>query len=107
MRVPLACVLSLLILVAVCAAQSDEPCISGPAITVSDSDGVTTKTLTFSGSFGKLNAHVFLPDTSKSVPGVAFSHSAIQYADSRADLMLFARALARAGWDFRCGGSSV
>lgn len=97
MRYPGACLLSLLALAVICSAQSEKPCVASPAVTLSDVDGVTTKTVSFSGSFGKLTAHVFLADTAEPVPGIAFSQSAIQYADSRTDLLPFARALARAG----------
>lgn len=88
---------SLVLFAGICMAQPDKPCVASPAVTLSDADGVTTKTVSFSGSFGKLSAHVFLPDTAEPVPGIAFSQSTIQYADSRTDLLPFARALALAG----------
>jgi hypothetical protein len=49
------------------------------------------------GPSGKLSAHVFIPDRAEPVPGFAFSHSSIQYPDSRTYLLLFARTVARAG----------
>jgi len=97
MCVHLVSITLLLLSVGPCIAQSDEPCAPGPATTISDRDGVTAKALTFAGSSGKFSAYVFLPDTAKPVPGIAFSHSAIQYSDSRTNLLPFARALARAG----------
>jgi hypothetical protein len=78
-------------------AQSEKPCVAGPAATLSDRDGVTTKTVSFTGSFGRFTAHVFLPDTAEPVPGIAFSYSSIQYTDSLTNLVPFAHALARAG----------
>jgi hypothetical protein len=78
-------------------AQSVPTCKAGPASTIDDRDGVTARVVSFQGSFGKLTAHVFIPDTAEAVAGIAFSHSSIQYADSRIDLLPFARAMARAG----------
>lgn len=80
-----------------CLAQYFPTCNPGPASTVEDRDGVTTEVVSFQGTFGKLTAHVFLPDTAEPVAGIAFSHSSIQYADSRTDLLPFARAMGRAG----------
>jgi hypothetical protein len=97
MRLSWASLFALTILTVPAVAQSERPCVAGPAVTLSDLDGVTTKTLSFSGAFGKITAHVFLPDTAEPVPGIAFSYSAIQYADSLTDLLPFAHALARTG----------
>ena len=97
MRSSWACLLVLPLIATTCFAQSDKPCLAGPVVTLSNRDGVTTKTVSFTGSFGKRTAHVFLPDTTEPVPGIAFSYSSIQYEDSLTDLRPFARALARAG----------
>ncbi len=72
-------------------------CAVTQAFVVGDHDGVTEKNIAFQGSSGKMSAHAFIPDRAEPVPGFAFSHSAIQYPDSRTDLLLFARALARGG----------
>src|SRR6516165_7966149 len=90
-------VLSVLALAGFCLAQTEEACVASPAATVSHGDHVIAKTVLFTGDFGKMTAHVFLPDTTQPVPGIAFSQSAIQYSDSQTDLLPFARALARAG----------
>jgi hypothetical protein len=80
-----------------CVAQSVPTCKADAASTIDDRDGVTARVVSFQGSSGKLTAHVFVPDTTEPVPGIAFSHSSIQYADSLTDLLPFARAMARAG----------
>jgi len=92
-----ACFLALPLITVIGIAQSGKPCLAAPAATLSDRDGVTTKTVSFTGSFGKRTALAFLPDTEEPVPGIAFSQSSIQYSDSVTDLRPFARALARAG----------
>ncbi len=97
MRLSWACLLALTAISAPSVAQSQKPCVAGAAATLSDRDGVTTKTVSFTGEFGKGTAYVFLPDNADAVPGIAFSYSAIQYEDSLTDLHPFARALARAG----------
>lgn len=97
MRLSWASLFALTILTIPAVAQSERPCVAGPAVTLSDRDGVTTKTVSFTGAFGKLTAHVFLPNITEPVPGIAFSYSSIQYPDSLTDLLPFARALARAG----------
>lgn len=97
MRFSWRCLLALILISAPSFAQFEKPCVVGPTATLSDRDGVTTKTVSFRGAFGKLTAHVFLPDITEPVPGIAFSYSSIQYADSLTDLRPFARALARAG----------
>ncbi|HYM78413.1 MAG TPA: hypothetical protein VE377_20735 [Candidatus Dormibacteraeota bacterium] len=97
MRSSWACLLALPLIATTCTAQSDKPCVAGRVATLSDRDGVTTKTVSFTGKFGRVTAHVFLPDTAEPVPGIAFSYSSIQYEDSLTDLRPFARALARAG----------
>ena len=78
MRSSWACLLVLPLIATTCFAQSDKPCLAGPVVTLSNRDGVTTKTVSFTGSFGKRTAHVFLPDTTEPVPGIAFSYSSIQ-----------------------------
>jgi hypothetical protein len=80
-----------------CVAQPVPTCKAGAASTIDDRDGVTARLVSFQGSFGKLTAHIFVPDTTEPVPGIAFSHSSIQYADLLTDLLPFARAMARAG----------
>ena len=85
------------LLVGVAVAQSGSACKAGPASKIDDRDGLTVETVSFQGSFGRLSAHVFVPDTADPVPGIAFSHSSIQYTDSVTDLLPFARAMARAG----------
>ena len=80
-----------------CVAQSVPSCKAGAASTIEDRDGVTARVVSFQGSSGKLTAHVFVPDTTEPVPGIAFSYSSIQYADSLTDLLPFARAMARVG----------
>jgi len=97
MRSGSACLLSMLLCAGISFCQSEKPCVAGQALTLSDADGVTTKLVFLSGTFGKLSAHVFLPNTKEPVPGIAFSQSAIQYPDSRTNLLPFARALAQAG----------
>jgi len=97
MRPSCACLLAFAVITVPSVAQSEKPCVAGLAATLSDRDRVTTKTVSFTGSFGTLTAHVFLPDTAEQVPGIAFSYSSIQYPDSLTDLLPFARALARAG----------
>jgi hypothetical protein len=97
MRLSWAYILALIVISAPSFAQSEKPCLVGPTATLSDRDGVTTKTVSFTGAFGNLTAHVFLPDITEPVPGIAFSYSSIQYVDSLTDLRPFARALARAG----------
>lgn len=92
-----ASLLALLSIAVSCIAQSEKPCSAGPAVTLSDRDGVTEKVLSFSGSFGTRSAHVFLPHSRERVPGIVFSQSAIQYEDSQTDVIPFARALARVG----------
>jgi hypothetical protein len=72
-------------------------CTAGPVSTIDDRDGVTIKTISLRGDFGRVDAHIFLPDTPDPVAGIAFSYSSIQYADSRTDLLPYARTLARAG----------
>jgi hypothetical protein len=83
--------------IASCLAQTVSSCRADAAVTIDDREGVTVKTVTFEGNFGRLRAYVFIPDTKEAVPGIAFSQSAIQYADSRTDLRPFARAMALAG----------
>lgn len=92
-----ACLVALTVITVPSVAQSKKACVAGPAITLSNRDGVTTKTVSFTGAFGKLTAHVFLPNITEPVPGIAFSYSSIQYADSPTDLLPFAHALARTG----------
>jgi hypothetical protein len=72
-------------------------CAVSQAFLVGDRDGVTEKNIVFQGLSGRMSAHAFIPDRAGPVPGFAFSHSSIQYPDSRTDLLLFARALARGG----------
>jgi hypothetical protein len=83
--------------IASCLGQTAPSCKAGAALTLDDREGVTVKTVTFEGNFGRLRAYVFIPDTKEAVPGIAFSQSAIQYADSRTALRPFARAMALAG----------
>jgi hypothetical protein len=79
------------------AAQSVPTCKAAAASTIDDRDGVSAKVVSFQGPFDKLTAHVFVPDASEPVAGIAFSHSSIEYADAFTDLLPFARAMARAG----------
>ena len=97
MRLSSAYVFALIVISAPSFAQSEKPCVAGPTATLSDRDGVTSKTVSFTGSFGRLTAHVFLPDTAEAVPGIALSYSSIQYTDSLTDLLPFGHALARTG----------
>lgn len=78
-------------------AHTAPTCTASLAVTIDDREGVTVKTVSFHGPRGPLSAYVFVPDTEEPVAGIAFSQSAIQYADSRTDLRPFARALALAG----------
>jgi len=55
-------------------------------VTISDRDGVTIKIVTLVTPSSRLRARVFVPDKPGSLAGIAFSHSSIQYADSRTDL---------------------
>jgi len=92
--------LSLLLLLLTSIAYAELPnftCSADRPVTISDRDGVTIKTVTIVAPSGKLNARVFVPGEPGPLAGIAFSHSSIQYADSRTDLFSFARALARAG----------
>lgn len=89
--------LSVLALIASIGVAQTKTCVPGPAVTIDDRDGVTAKTISFQGLHGPLSAHAFIPDRSEPMPGFAFSHSSIKYADSQTDLLLFGRALARTG----------
>lgn len=89
--------LTFVLWIASCFAQTIPTCKSDTAVTIDNREGVTVKTVSFQGDFGRLRAYVFIPDTDEPVPGVAFSQSAIQYSDSLTDLRPFARALALAG----------
>ena len=93
-----ATLLASLLVTSICYAQAPhEGCSAGPATIVSHRDGITVKTVSFSGKSWTVTAHVFLPDADGPIPGIAFSQSAIHYADSTTDLLAFAHALARAG----------
>ena len=89
--------LFLLALLANIGVAQSRNCVVSSAFVVGDRYGVTEKRIAFQSLSGKMSAHVLIPDRSDPVPGFAFSHSSIQYPDSRTDLLLFARALARAG----------
>lgn len=68
---------------------------------IEDRDGVTVQRVSFTDVSGKVpvevSAHVFIPDNSGTVAGIAFSFSAIQNWDTRTDLLPLAWTLARAG----------
>jgi hypothetical protein len=89
--------LLLLALISSIGVAQTKNCAVSQASLVGDRDGVTEKKIAFQGLSGRMSAHAFIPDRSEPVPGFAFSHSSIQYPDSRTDLLLFARALARGG----------
>ena len=79
-----------------CAAQF-APCKASKPSTVGHRDGITELELTFIEPTGEARAHVFVPDSDSPVPGIVFSHSAIQGVNARVDLLRFARGLALAG----------
>ena len=73
------------------------PCNAGKATTVGHADGITFQRVTFKESYGEVAASVFIPDSENPLPGIIFSHSAIQGLNHRTNLLRFALALARAG----------
>jgi hypothetical protein len=96
MRSLLALALAIVSLCAVAAAQF-KPCEFGEAVTVGKTEGVTVRRVSLLESTGEVSATVYLPDSSEPVPGILFSHSAIQGPSSQTELQRFALALARAG----------
>jgi hypothetical protein len=61
------------------------------------SEGIAISRVSWIEPSGEVGASVFIPDSSDSLPGIVFSHSAIHGAAANADLLGFAWALARAG----------
>jgi hypothetical protein len=78
-------------------AQSYSACRATPASIVDHRDGITVEIVSFQRSSVNMTAHVFVPDSRVPLPGIAFSHSSIQYSDSLTSLLPFAKAMARAG----------
>lgn len=89
-------IVSVFIWTAVCRAQL-EPCKLGTLEAVGKIDGVTLGRTALSEPSGEVGASVFIPEREEPVPGIIFSHSAIQGQTRRADLTRFGLALARAG----------
>jgi hypothetical protein len=86
----------ILVLTATCLAQF-VPCKTSQSSIVGHSNGITEQTVTFLEPSREQRARVFIPDSESAVPGIVFSHSAIQSTNRSADLAHFAEALARAG----------
>ena len=79
-----------------CAGQF-APCKVSRPSTLDHRDGITELRLSFLEPSGPQEAHVFMPDSDTPIPGIVFSHSSIHRANTRVDLLRFARGLALAG----------
>ena len=73
------------------------PCKFGEVTTVTHRADVTVRRVAIVEASGPLSATVFIPDRDLPVPGIIFTHSAIQGDSVRTDLQRFAAALALAG----------
>lgn len=73
------------------------PCKFAEATTVGSSDGLTVSRVTIVEASGAVGATVLIPRAERPMPGMLLTHSAIDGPDNRADLLHFARAIARAG----------
>jgi hypothetical protein len=84
-----------------CSAQTPPPCKTGGSSVIEHRNGVTVQHVSFTDVSNKrpveVSAHVFIPDGSEAVAGVAMTFAAIQSWDTRTDLLPFAWTLARAG----------
>jgi hypothetical protein len=96
MRHHLKFAIAFLAVASTCAAQFASCKASKPS-TVEHRDGTTELRVSFLEPSGERAAHIFVPDSDTPLPGIVFSHSAIQAARTRVDLLRFARGLALAG----------
>ena len=82
-------------------AQTDFHCKLDGSSIVDHRDKVTEYEIAFQDTWGSkpvtVSAHAFVPDSNEPVAGIVFSVSSIEKYDKHMDLLLFARALARAG----------
>ncbi|MCI0351698.1 MAG: hypothetical protein L0Z53_19940 [Acidobacteriales bacterium] len=85
----------MLAITATCAAQSI--CRGANSSTVEQRDGVTVKSVSFPAPYQNVTAHVFLPDRDGPVPGIVFPYSEIAGPTAKINMLVWARALARAG----------
>jgi len=79
-----------------CVAQF-APCKVSKPSTLDRRDRITELGLSFLEPSGPQKAHAFVPDSDTPIPGIVFSHSSIHNANTRVDLVRFARGLALAG----------
>jgi hypothetical protein len=83
-------------LLSTCAAQF-RPCKFAEASTIDHKQGITVRRVAVIEPQGEVGASVFVPDNSRALPGIVFSHSALRGPGHTSDLAHFAWALARAG----------
>lgn len=90
-------VLGILLVASRCPAQLTffVPCQFGTVFTIEHSQGITEERVNFFEPSGEVGTSVVIPDIDMPVPGIVFSHSQIRGLNSSADLLRFARALAR------------
>ncbi len=82
---------------ATCTAQKLHSCRFSESSEAGRVDGIEIQQVILIEPTGKVEATVFIPDAREPVPGIVFSHSAIQGPSSHVDLLHFALGLARAG----------
>src|SRR5262249_37902893 len=91
-------IVAILVLSSICCAADIPPCKIGTSHVVGHADGVSIYRVSVpKSSGGEVSASAFIPDSQEPVPGIIFTHSAIQGLSARTDLLRFASALARAG----------
>jgi hypothetical protein len=91
------CVLTILASVTWAVAQSGS-CQLGKVSTLGHADGVALQRINFTGADEGVGATVFMPTTKRDeIPDVVISHSAVVGNNTKADMLKFALALARAG----------
>jgi hypothetical protein len=82
---------------ATCTAQKLHACRFSESSEAGRIEGIDIHRITLIEPTARVEATVFVPATSEPMPGIVFSHSAIQGSSSRVDLLRFALGLARAG----------
>jgi len=93
----LALCLSFLFLPSFCTGQKMHACQFSGISFIDHSDGISTERVSIIEKKKKIDATIFIPDSSGPLPAIVFTHSAIHGPYSDTDLLHFARALARAG----------